>query len=114
MPLSRTIARLTLAVALLGSLGACTVAPVYPVGYRTAPVYVESYPAYRSAPPSVYYQYEQRYRGNYRQDYYRDDRRYDDRRYDNRRPSHSPLEDAARVHRDVRRSLGLPRLPGMP
>jgi len=109
MTLSRTIARLTLAAALLGSLGACTVAPVYPVGYRTAPVYVESYPAYRSAPPTVYYQYEQGYRGNYRQDYYRDDRRYDDRRQ-----IPSPLEEAARVHRDIRRSLGLPRLPGMP
>jgi len=96
----RIITRLTLAVALLGSLGACTVAPAYPVGYRAAPVYVESYPAYRSAPP-VYYGYD---RGYYR----------DNHRYEERRPQRSPFEDAARAHRDVRRSLGLPRLPGMP
>ena len=107
MTLTRTLTRLTLAAALLASLGACTVVPAYPAGYRAPPVYVETYPAYRPAPPTVYYGYERGYRDD-RRDYYRDDRRYDDRRHS------SPLEDAARVHRDIRRSLGLPRLPGMP
>lgn len=106
MTLASTLSRLTLAAALLASLGACTVVPAYPTaypaGYRAAPVYVETYPAYRPAPPVVYYGYERGYRDD-RRDYYRDDRRRS-----------SPLEDAARVHRDIRRSLGLPRLPGMP
>lgn len=105
---SRNLTRLGLAVVLLASLGACTVVPAYPAGYRAAPVYVESYPAYRPAPPVVYYGYERGYRDDRGRDYYREDRRYDERRYS------SPLEEAARVHRDVRRSLGLPRLPGMP
>lgn len=100
---SRNLTRLGLAVVLLASLGACTVVPAYPVGYREAPVYVETYPAYRPAPPAVYYGYERGYRDDRGRDYYREERRYS-----------SPLEEAARVHRDIRRSLGLPRLPGMP
>lgn len=104
MRLPTPIARLSLAVALLASLGACTVAPVYPVGYRQAPVYVETYPTYRYGPsPNVYYEYDRRHYGG------RDDRYYQEPRRGN-----SAFDDAARLHRDVRRSLGLPRLPGMP
>ena len=104
MRLPPPIARLSLAVALLASLGACTVAPVYPVGYRQAPVYVETYPSYRYGPyPNTYYEYDRRYYGG------RDDRYYQEPRRGN-----SAFDDAARLHRDVRRSLGLPRLPGMP
>jgi len=106
MTLRQTLSRLALAGALIASLGACTVVPAYPSGYRSAPVYVETYPTYRSAPPPVYYG---GYERGYDRGYYRDNRRYEDRRSYN-----SPLEDAARVHRDIRRSLGLPRLPGMP
>jgi len=97
-----TVIRLTLAAALLASLGACTVVPAYPVGYRAAPVYVESYPAYRSG----YYRYD---RPRYDDRYYRDEGRYQQPRR-----MESPLESAIEVHRDIRRSLGLPRLPGMP
>ena len=103
MTLRSRFSRLALAATLLGSLGACTVVPAYQAGYRATPVYVETYPAYRSSYPGTYYQYERPYygdRGNYR--------------YQEQRRSNSPFDDVARAHRDVRRSLGLPRLPGMP
>ena len=81
MPLAPKLVRLSLAAVLFASLGACTVVPVHPVGYRAPPpVYVESY----------------------------------ERHYREPQRGPSPLESAARTHRDVRRSLGLPRLPGMP
>lgn len=51
-----TFARLCLAAALLGSLGACTIAPAYPPGYRAPPVVVETYPAYRYGYPYPAYQ----------------------------------------------------------
>lgn len=102
------LTRLTLAVALLGSLSACVVAPAQPVGYRAPPVYVETYPTYRYVDP-YYSGYGYRYYDDRGGRYYRDERRYDGpARSEVRIPS--PLE----VHRDVRRSLGLPRLPGMP
>lgn len=103
-----TFARLCLAAALLGSLGACTIAPAYPPGYRAPPVVVETYPAYRYGYPYPAYQYGHRHneRGGY---FPREDRHHGEARR-----SESPLEGAARMHRDVRRSLGLPRLPGMP
>lgn len=109
MNLRPSFSRLALAAVLLGSLGACTVVPAYPAGYRAAPVYVETYPAYRSGYPGTYYQYDRPYYGNRGDHYYREAPRYQEQR----RPN-SPLDDAARAHRDVRRSLGLPRLPGMP
>lgn len=103
--------RLGFAITALGMLGACTVVPVQPGGYyRAAPAYVETYPAYGYPGGSIYYESRPRYYDDRRDDrYYREDRRYrEPRRYD------SPLESAARTHRDIRRSLGLPRLPGMP
>lgn len=98
MSLAIKLTRLSLAGALLASLGACAVGPAYPVGYRAAPVYVESYPAYG------YRHYDEPNRRDYRQD----------RRGEVRQYQPSPLESAARAHRDLRRRLGLPRLPGMP
>lgn len=102
------IIRLALAAALLGSLAACTVVPAYPAGYRAAPVYVETYPVYRPAYSGVYYQYERPYYGH-SDFHYREAPRYQEPRRSN-----TPFDDAARAHRDIRRSLGLPRLPGMP
>lgn len=117
MSLAIKLTRLSLAGALLASLGACAVGPAYPVGYRAAPVYVESYPAYGYSGgniqyPSGYRHYDGPNRRDYRRDYrqdYRQDRRGEVRQY-----QPSPLESAARTHRDIRRRLGLPRLPGMP
>lgn len=109
MTVRLVLIRISLAAALLGSLGACTVAPAYPVAYRPAPVYVETYPAYRYGHPTPYYGHEERHYGDRGGRYYRDEHRYQEPRR-----IESPLEGAARLHRDVRRSLGLPRLPGMP
>ena len=109
MRLAKNILRLTLAGAVLASLSACSVAPAYPVAYRATPVYVESYPVYRPAYSGGYYESDRRhydYRGGR---YYRDERRYQEPRR-----VESPFEAAADAHRDIRRSLGLPRLPGMP
>ncbi len=109
MTRSRHALRLVLTIALLGSLGACTVVPTYPVGYqRPPPAYVETYPAYGYPRTSIYYD-----SGYRRYDGY-GDRRYDDRRYEERRSYDPPLPPPLQLHRDVRRSLGLPRLPGMP
>jgi hypothetical protein len=109
MNLKQFALRIGLATALLGSLGACTVVPAYPVGYhRPPPAYVETYPAYGYPTTSIYYQSGYRYYDGY------GDRRYDDRRYDDRGSHGMPLPPPLQLHRDVRRSLGLPRLPGMP
>ena len=118
MLLTQKFIHLGLAVALVASLGACTVVPIQPVGYRAPSVYVETYPTYptyRYGYPSasVYYESNHRNYDNRGGNYYRYDRD-DERRYREPRRSESPLESAARTHRDVRRSLGLPRLPGMP
>lgn len=108
MSLLPAIARLSLAAALLGSMAACTVVPAQPGYYRASPpptVYYETYPTYRYGP--TWYYHDGRHGDRYdRRE--RDEWRYKERRID------SPLEDAARLHRDTRRSLGLPRLPGMP
>ncbi|MCG2576183.1 hypothetical protein LZ012_04150 [Dechloromonas sp. XY25] len=105
--------RIVLALSLLASLGACTVVPAYPVGYqRPPPAYVETYPVYGYGYPSTSIYYQSGYR---RYDGYGGDRRYyDDRRYEDRRSHGVPLPPPLQLHRDVRRSLGLPRLPGMP
>ena len=110
MSLMQKTLRLSLAAALLGSLGACTVVPAYPVGYhRAPPVYVEPYPAYGHPSTTIYYQSGQRHYDDRNRHSYREERRPEPpRRVD------SPFDNAARTHRDVRRSLGLPRLPGMP
>lgn len=109
MKLSPTLIRLSLAAALLGSLGACTVVPVYPAGYyRAPPAYVETYPAYGYPRANIYYESGHRHYED------RGGRYYDDRRYEDRRRYDAPLPPPLQLHRDVRRSLGLPRLPGMP
>lgn len=107
---SQKLSRLILALALFGSLSACVVAPAQPVGYRAPTVYVETYPTYRYGYPEPRYNgYGYRYYDDRGGRHYRDERRYDSpARSEVRIPG--PLE----VHRDVRRSLGLPRLPGMP
>lgn len=99
--------RIGLAALLLGSLGGCTVVPAYPPGYQR-PAYVETYPAYVYPGTSIYYQSGYRYYDGY------GDRHYDHRHYDDRRSFGAPLPPPLQLHRDVRRSLGLPRLPGMP
>jgi hypothetical protein len=103
MNLKQTFLRLGLASILIGSLGACAVAP-YPVAYhRAPPAYVETYPAYGQPSGTIYYN------SGYRS--------YDDRasrQYEERRGYDAPLPPPLQLHRDVRRSLGLPRLPGMP
>ncbi len=107
MSLLQKLIPLTLAAGLLGSLSGCIVAPAHPVGYRGPPVYVETYPTYRHTYPNTYYDgYGYGDRGGR---YYREERRYvEPRRME------APIPSPAQVHRDIRRSLGLPRLPGMP
>lgn len=113
MKLKQFALRLSLAAALLGSLGACTVVPTYPVGYqRPPPAYVETYPAYGYPTTSIYYQSGYRYYD--RHDGRHHDHRHDHRHYDDRRNHGMPLPPPLQLHRDVRRGLGLPRLPGMP
>lgn len=110
MTLSQKLTRLTLAVALLGSLSACVVAPPQAVGYRAPAVYVEPYPTYRYGYPDPYYNgYGQRYYDDRGSRHYRNERRYDEPRH-----REATIPSPAAVHRDIRRSLGLPRLPGMP
>lgn len=105
----RKLIRILVAATLIGSLGACVVAPPQSVGYRGPSVYVETYPTYRYGYPSggYYYGHEHRYYDNR---YYGDDRRYSEPP----RRMEAPIPGPAQVHRDIRRSLGLPRLPGMP
>lgn len=100
MNLKRSLFSLSLAAVILGSLGGCAVVP-YPAGYyRAQPAYVQTYPAYGYPRANVYY--EGGYRG------------YDNRRYDDHQHYSQPLPSPREVHRDIRRSLGLPRLPGLP
>jgi len=110
MTLTQKIIRFSLAAALFGSLSACVVAPAQPLGYRAPAVYVETYPIYRGPYPNTYYdRYDNRYYDNRGGRYYRDERRYEEPRR-----SESLFPNPLDVHRDIRRSLGLPRLPGMP
>jgi hypothetical protein len=116
MKLTQKLLRLGLATALIGGLGACAVAP-YPAGYHRAPAYVETYPGYGQPSGTIYYNsgYYRHYDdrgGRYYDD--RGGRYYDDRRYEDNRRQSVPLPPPLQLHRDVRRSLGLPRLPGMP
>lgn len=98
MNLKQTILRLSLAAVVLGILGGCAVVP-YPPGYhRAPPVYVESYSTYRAPPPAYYNPPPRPYYGG----------------YDNHRHYEAPLPPPLELHREIRRSLGLPRLPGMP
>jgi len=118
MTTSQNLLRLALTTALIGSLGACAVAPYPPGYYRTpAPAYVETYPGYGQPSGTIYYNSGYRQYDN-RGSHYYDDRRggryYDDRRYEEPRRQSMPLPPPLQLHRDIRRSLGLPRLPGMP
>ena len=82
MFIAQKLTRLSLAVALFTCLGACTVAPMRSAGYRATPVYVESYPTYRSYPsPNIHYpsdrrSYDNRGDGNYREKLRHDERPY--------------------------------------
>lgn len=95
--------RISLVIALTGGMGACTVVPAYPVGYTAPPAYGPVYPAYRYPGATIYYEPGYHHHDHPRGYPYGEPRRID-----------SPFEGAARLHRDTRRSLGLPRLPGMP
>lgn len=102
------IRRLSLATVLIGSLGACAIVP-YPAGYyRAPPAYGQAYPGYGQPSGSIYYN------SGYRSYDDRGGRYYDDRRYEERRQYDAPLPPPLQLHRDIRQSLGLPRLPGMP
>ena len=116
MNIMQKLLRLGLASGLIGSLGACAVAP-YPAGYyRAPPAYVETYPSYVQPSGAIYF--NSGYRNYYDRGgrYYDDrgDRYYDDHRYEERRHHDAPLPPPLELHRQIRRSLGLPRLPGMP
>lgn len=113
MNLKPNFLRFALAGVLLGSLGACTVVPTYPAGYQQRPAYVETYPAYAYPGTTIYYQSGHRHYDGYGERYY-GDRYYGNRYYDGPRYREMPLPPPLQLHRDVRRGLGLPRLPGMP
>lgn len=116
MTILRKLLRIVVVAGLIGGLSACVVAPPQSAGYRGPSVYVETYPTYRYGYPNTrYYGHEYRHYGNRYYDdrgtrHYGNDRRYSEppRRMD------ASIPGPAQVHRDVRRSLGLPRLPGMP
>ncbi len=107
MNLQQRILRLGLAAFLLVGLGACTVVPTYPVGYQHRPAYVETYPVYSYPGTSIYYQSGPRYFDSYGDRHY-----YGGRHYDDRQRGAMPLPPPMQLHRDIRRSLGLPRPPG--
>lgn len=101
------LTRLALAAALVGSLSACTIVPAHPGVYRGSSVYVEtypSYPTYRHGYSTPYYGDRDHHHGDRERRHFRDERRYDAPHRRN-----SPLENIPRPHRDIRRSLGLPR-----
>ena len=117
MQTSTILARTALLALLLGSLSACTVVPSYPAhssGYavRPAPVYVETYGSgyYGQPRGNAYYQGH----GDHRREHYREAPRQEYRREAPRQEAPSRIPSPLEVHRDVRRSLGLPRLLGMP
>lgn len=100
----RSLLRLISAALLLGTLSACAVVPAPPGYYRPAPVVVETYPAYRYAPPPATIYYERRYDDGYRH-HHHERRDYGERRHEGPR---GPVGDALRMRRDIHRSLGLP------
>ena len=121
MNTSTALARTTLLALLLGSLSACTVVPTYPSyssGYavRPAPVYVETYGSgyYGQPRGNTYYYGNSAPRHGYRHEHYREEPRREYRQEAPRQVAPSRIPSPLQVHRDVRRSLGLPRLPGMP
>ena len=116
MTYRKAFPRIGIALLLLATLSACTVVPAYPYAGRQAPVYVDTYPSGSYGRPygNTYYYGDSGPRRDYDRGHYREP---DRRAYQHEAPRHestiripSPLE----VHRNVRRSLGLPRLPGMP
>ena len=118
---STVLARTTLLALLLGSLSACTVVPTYPSyssGYavRPAPVYVETYGSgyYGQPRGNAYYYGNSAPHYGHRHEHYREAPRQEYRREAPRHEAPARIPSPLEVHRDVRRSLGLPRLPGMP
>lgn len=99
------LTRLCLALLAVAGLSACTVIPAHPAAYRGNVYYGQSH--YDAYPYGRQRHYDDRY---YRDSYRAPPAHY----YDAPPRHHSPVTDALRLHRDVRRSLGLPRLPGMP
>lgn len=99
---------------LISSLSACVVAPSSPRHFAGgAPsVYVETYPTgyYGGSYDNRYYQRDNRPH----QQYYREPERRHDYREERRPAPRANIPSPREVHREVRRSLGLPRLPGMP
>jgi len=111
MTAAQSISRIGAALLLLASLSACTIVPAYPVGVRAAPVYAEPY--YGRPYGNTYYG-NSAPRHDYDRGYYREAERRDYYRQEPRQESPVRIPSPLEVHRDVRRSLGLPRLPGMP
>lgn len=107
MNLQQRILRLGLAALLLVGLGACTVVPTYPVGYQHRPAYVETYPAYGNPGTTIYYQ-----SGHRHYDSYGSRHHHGGPHYNHGRHGAMPLPPPMRLHRDIRRNLGLPRPPG--
>ena len=102
-----SLLKIAASLTLLASLTACTVVPAGHVGYRSGPVYVDSYPTYRTYPGTTTYYYYDNDRHGHRGHDRGYDRRYDERRYDDRPSRSMPLPPPLQLHRDVRRSLGL-------
>lgn len=110
------LTRTALLLLLLASLSACTVVPAHPYAGRPATVYVDAYPSGSYGRPygNGYYSGNRGPRHDHNQGYYREPERRDYRREEPRHESTVRIPSPLEVHRDVRRSLGLPRLPGMP
>jgi len=97
------VLRLCLMLSAIAGLSACATGPGDYAAYRDEAIYRDSYryPGYRGYP--------------YGDPYYRDGYRSAPPPVYNDAPRRgNPFDDAMRLHRDTRRSLGLPRLPGMP
>lgn len=115
------LSRIGISLLLLSSLSACTVVPTYPSyssGYavRPAPVYVETYGSgyYGQPRGNAYFYGNSAPRYEPRREHYREAPRQEYRRDAPRHEAPARIPSPLEVHRDVRRSLGLPRLPGMP
>ena len=93
MNLQQRILRLGLAALLLVGLGACTVVPTYPAyGYPGTTIYYQS--------------------GHRHYDSYGSRHHHGGPHYNHGRHGAMPLPPPMRLHRDIRRNLGLPRPPG--
>lgn len=111
---SLNLPRIAVLLALVASLSACVVAPPSARHYSSGPpaVYVETYPTtyYRGGYDNHHYRHDNRPR----QQFYREPERREHYREERRPAPRASIPSPREVHREVRRSLGLPRLPGMP